>query len=130
MDEHLIPAFGRILMHGSSLHSSKFPNRYSSAAHVCTFHKKPVRNRDDPVSTKKFPKSQLYCRKSDACLETGIFPFQRDEKKNAVFWDVKPCGSCQNLSYSEASVLTRATRSKIPEDFILHSPRSETSYFT
>jgi hypothetical protein len=30
--------------------------------------------------------------------------------KNAVFWDVTPCGSCKNRRSSETSVLTRATR--------------------
>jgi hypothetical protein len=39
-------------------------------------------------------------------------------KKNGIFWDVMPCGSCKNL-------LTRATWHNIPEDGILHSHRRE-----
>jgi hypothetical protein len=75
--------------------------------------------------------------------------------KNAVFWDVTPCGSYENRRFrgtirtkrisvlgalavtdssppmmeairsSETSVLARATRRHIPEDCILHSHRRE-----
>jgi hypothetical protein len=57
--------------------------------------------------------------------------------KYAVFWDVMPCGSCKNqrfggtpipvnlmmvaVSFSETSVLTRATGRNIVEDGILNT---------
>jgi hypothetical protein len=40
--------------------------------------------------------------------------------KNAIFWDVLPCGSCKNQCSSKTSVLTRATWRNILEDGILH----------
>jgi hypothetical protein len=68
--------------------------------------------------------------------------------KNAVFWDVTPCGCCKIQSFglkyrldhqgeriseletklavtNETSVLTRATRRHVSEDGILHSHRRE-----
>jgi hypothetical protein len=41
--------------------------------------------------------------------------------KNAIFWDVTPCGSCKNRRFGGTSVLTRATWRNIPEDGILNS---------
>jgi hypothetical protein len=40
--------------------------------------------------------------------------------KNAVFWDIMPCGSCRNGRSSETSVLTRTTQHNISENGILH----------
>jgi hypothetical protein len=45
--------------------------------------------------------------------------------KNAVFWHVTPCGSCENRRCSETPVLTRTTQRQNPEDGILHSRRRE-----
>jgi hypothetical protein len=46
--------------------------------------------------------------------------------KNAVFWDVTPCGCSKNRRFGGMSVLKRATRRNILEDGILHdSKRSE-----
>jgi hypothetical protein len=45
--------------------------------------------------------------------------------KNAVFWDVTPCGSFKNQRTSETSLLKRATWRNIPEDIILQSHRRE-----
>jgi hypothetical protein len=39
--------------------------------------------------------------------------------KNAVLWDVTPCGSCKNRRFGGALVLSRATRHNISEDGIL-----------
>jgi hypothetical protein len=44
------------------------------------------------------------------------------DMKNAVFWNVTPCGSCRNRCSSKTLVLTRATWHNIPEDGVLHSP--------
>jgi hypothetical protein len=40
--------------------------------------------------------------------------------KNAVFWDMAPCGSCVNRRFVGTSVYTISTRRHIPEDGILH----------
>jgi hypothetical protein len=40
--------------------------------------------------------------------------------KNVVFWDVMPCGSWRNRRFGGTSVLTRATRRHIPQDYLLH----------
>jgi hypothetical protein len=59
--------------------------------------------------------------------------------KNAVFWDVIPCGlpifvtlMMEAIRSYETTILTKATRSHIPEDGILHSHRNENlkSYIT
>jgi hypothetical protein len=41
--------------------------------------------------------------------------------KNAILWDMMPCGSCKSL--------TTATWCRIPEDGILHSHHSENLRF-
>jgi hypothetical protein len=41
--------------------------------------------------------------------------------KNAVFWDVKPCGFCKNRRFGGMSVLTISTRLNISEDGIFLS---------
>jgi hypothetical protein len=58
---------------------------------------------------------------------------QLSTMKNALFWDVTPCGSCKDLATllmnvlcsSETSVPTRATRRNTLDDGILHSHRPE-----
>jgi hypothetical protein len=39
--------------------------------------------------------------------------------KNAIIWDVTPCGSYKNQCFGGTSVLTIVTRRNIPEDSIL-----------
>jgi hypothetical protein len=46
-------------------------------------------------------------------------------RKNAVFWDVTPCGSRTTRRLGGMSVLRRATRRNIPDDGILHSHHRE-----
>jgi hypothetical protein len=76
------------------------------------------------------------------CVRSDVFTAVT--MKNAVFWDVMPCGTCKNrgfggtyllnhqgdkyrqvkmmeaIHFSETLVLTTATRRNIPEDGILH----------
>jgi hypothetical protein len=40
--------------------------------------------------------------------------------QNPIFWDVMPCGSCENRHFGGTLVLTRATLHNIQEDGILH----------
>jgi hypothetical protein len=46
-------------------------------------------------------------------------------KKNAVFWNVTPCGFGENRRSSETSVYIQPTLLLIPEDCIIHSYRRE-----
>jgi hypothetical protein len=46
--------------------------------------------------------------------------------KNAVFWDITPCGSCVNRRFGGTSVYTRSTQRHISEDGILQ--RQEQDY--
>jgi hypothetical protein len=41
--------------------------------------------------------------------------------KTTVFWDVTPCGSCENRRFVGTSVHTIATRHHIPEDGSVNS---------
>jgi hypothetical protein len=41
--------------------------------------------------------------------------------KNAIFWDVMPCGSCKNQHFEGRSVFIRATGRNNPEDSIFHA---------
>jgi hypothetical protein len=67
-----------------------------------------------------------WCLLKTSNLTSGEILWTREwTKKNCVVWDVTPCGSCKELSFSETSVLTRATRLNVLEDANLHSHRRE-----